>query len=433
MFGNWQVHVAFEVWGILFCLMAGVIAYIASEKTNGKRMWLTGLFLTQILELAFDSMAWIFRGNTTAAGYYMVRISNAGVYIFNYMLIVVSTGYLCASVKKKSEQWAGLWMASAVAGAGIALTVITQFYPLLYRFDETNHCMRCDWFFLAHVIALPGVVLELAMLTKYRTSFEKNKLIVLYIYLLMPMIALIWQLFFYGISLLQIMNTISLMCLFMVDAFRQTQKLVAKERELNDMKIQVVLSQIKPHFMYNVLNTITYLCDKDASVAKKALYDFSMYLRGNLDSLTSRALVPLDRELDLVERYLSLQKLRMGDELNIIYDIEDNGYMLPPMTLEPFVENAVAHGLAKADEGGTLSIRTRLGEQNHEITIRDDGVGFDPASYHIGGEGEHQSIGIENVRKRLWSMCKGTVTISSEKGKGTAILICIPRNSLEEG
>ena len=432
MFGNWQVHVAFEVWGILFCLMAGVIAYIASEKTNGKRMWLTGLFLTQILELAFDSMAWIFRGNTTAAGYYMVRISNAGVYIFNYMLIVVSTGYLCASVKKKSEQWTELWMAWAVAGAGIALTVITQFYPLLYRFDETNHCMRCDWFFLAHVIALPGVVLELAMLTKYRTSFEKNKLIVLYIYLLMPMIALIWQLFFYGISLLQIMNTISLMCLFMVDAFRQTQKLVAKERELNDMKIQVVLSQIKPHFMYNVLNTITYLCDKDASVAKKALYDFSMYLRGNLDSLTSRALVPLDRELDLVERYLSLQKLRMGDELNIIYDIEDNGYMLPPMTLEPFVENAVAHGLAKADEGGTLSIRTRLGEQNHEITIRDDGVGFDPASYHIGGEGEHQSIGIENVRKRLWSMCKGTVTISSEKGKGTAILICIPRNSLEE-
>ena len=432
MFGNWQVHVAFEVWGILFCLMAGVIAYIASEKTNGKRMWLTGLFLTQILELAFDSMAWIFRGNTTAAGYYMVRISNAGVYIFNYMLIVVSTGYLCASVKKKSEQWAGLWMASAVAGAGIALIVITQFYPLLYRFDETNHCMRCDWFFLAHAIALLGVVLELVMLTKYRTSFEKNKLIVLYIYLLMPMIALIWQLFFYGISLLQIMNTISLMCLFMVDAFRQTQKLVAKERELNDMKIQVVLSQIKPHFMYNVLNTITYLCDKDASVAKKALYDFSMYLRGNLDSLTSRALVPLDRELDLVERYLSLQKLRMGDELNIIYDIEDNGYMLPPMTLEPFVENAVAHGLAKADEGGTLSIRTRLGEQNHEITIRDDGVGFDPASYHIGGEGEHQSIGIENVRKRLWSMCKGTVTISSEKGKGTAILICIPRNSPEE-
>lgn len=433
MFGNWQVHVAFEVWGILFCLMAGVIAYIASEKTNGKRMWLTCLFLTQILELAFDSMAWIFRGNTTAAGYYLVRISNAGVYIFNYMLIVVSTGYLCASVKKKSEQWAGLWMASAVAGAGIALTVITQFYPLLYRFDETNHCMRCDWFFLSQAIAFLGVALELGMLTKYRTSFEKNKLIVLYIYLLMPMIALIWQLFFYGISLLQIMNTISLMCLFMVDAFRQTQKLVAKERELNDMKIQVVLSQIKPHFMYNVLNTITYLCDKDASVAKKALYDFSMYLRGNLDSLTSRVLVPLDRELDLVERYLSLQKLRMGDELNIIYDIEDNGYMLPPMTLEPFVENAVTHGLAKADEGGTLSIRTRLGEQNHEITIRDDGVGFDPASYHIGGEGEHQSIGIENVRKRLWSMCKGTVTISSEKGKGTAILICIPRNSLEEG
>ena len=432
MFGNWQVHVAFEVWGIVFCLMAAAISYIASEKSNGKRMWLTSLFLTQVMELAFDSMAWFFRGNTTVTGYYMVRISNAGAYILNYMLLVVSTGYLCSCVKKESEQWTELWMAWAITGAGIALTVITQFYPLLYRFDETNHYVRCDWFLLSQIIAFFGVALELTMLTRYRRCFDKDKLIVLYVYLLMPVTALVWQSFFYGISLLQIMNTVSLMCLFTVDAFRQTRQLVQKERELNDMKIQVVLSQIKPHFMYNVLNTITYLCDKDALAAKKALYDFSMYLRGNLDSLTSRTLVPLDRELNLVERYLSLEKLRMGDELNIVYDIEDNGYMLPPMTLEPFVENAVAHGLAKAAAGGTLSIRTRLGEQAHEITIRDDGVGFDPGSYHIGGEGDHQSIGIENVRKRLWSMCKGTVTISSEKEKGTTVLICIPRGGLEE-
>lgn len=426
MAGNWQVHVAFEVWGMIFCLMAAAIGYFASEKKHGKRFWLVGLFLTQALELLFDAMAWIFRGNVSTVGYYMVRISNAGAFILNNLLIVVSTGYLCSHIKKEKDQWTGLWIACAIAAAGIALTVITQFYPLLYRFDETNHYVRTDWFFLSSIIAFLGLVVEFVLLTKYRSSFDRAKRIVLYVYLFMPLMALIWQTLFYGISMLQIMSTISLMCLFMVDAFRQTKQLVEKERELSNMKIQVVLSQIKPHFMYNVLNTITYLCDKDASLAKRALYDFSRYLRGNLDSLTSQNLVPLDREMDLVARYLALEKLRMEDELNIIYDINDNGYMLPPMTLEPFVENAVAHGLAKADEGGTLAIRTRVGEEAHEIVIEDDGVGFDPDEYKSRVDGEHHSIGIDNVRKRLERMCGGTVEIRSQRGKGTSVLIRIP-------
>lgn len=431
MAGNWQVHVAFEAWGMIFCLMAAAIGYVASEKKYGKRWWLMGLFLTQALELMFDSLAWIFRGNVTALGYYMVRISNAGAFILNNMLIVVSTGYLCSHIKKEKDQWLGLWIACAIAAAGIALTVITQFFPLLYRFDETNHYVRTDWFFLSSIIAFLGLIVEFILLTKYRSSFDRPKRIVLYIYLLMPLLALVWQSFFYGISMLQIMNTISLMSLFMVDAFRQTRQLIEKERELSDMKIQVVLSQIKPHFMYNVLNTITYLCDKDAKLAKRALYDFSRYLRGNLDSLTSQNLVPLDRELDLVTRYLALEKLRMEDELNIIYDINDNGYMLPPMTLEPFVENAVSHGLAKADEGGTLAIRTRAGEQSHEIIIEDDGVGFDPDGYMNRTDGDHKSIGIDNVRKRLERMCGGTVQICSQRGKGTSVLICIPYEQRE--
>ncbi len=431
MFLNWQVNVAFEVWGILFCLMAAMIGHAASGTDGNRQMWLTGLFLAQALELLFDVVSWIFRGSDTLAGYYLVRIGNAGVFIVNYLLLIISTGYLCSYIRKKKERRIGFGIACGLAGTGILLTLVTQFYPLLYRIDEANIYTRGDWFLLSNMIAFFGLLQELLMLTKHRRYFELDKLIVLYIYLLMPVAALVWQLFFYGISLLQTMNTIALMCLFTVDAMRQTKQLVKQERELSDMKIQVVLSQIKPHFLYNVLNSVTYLCDKDAAAAKKALYDFSRYLRGNLDSLTSRALVPLDRELEMVARYLSLEKLRMGDELNIVYDIEDNGYMLPPMTLEPFVENAVAHGLAKADEGGTLSIRTRLGEQAHEITITDDGIGFDVSAYLTRQEQDHKSIGIENVRKRLWSMCGGTVSISSEKGKGTVVLLQIPLDHAE--
>ena len=216
------------------------------------------------------------------------------------------------------------------------------------------------------------------------------------------------------------------MLLFLVVVWGQSKQLVATEREINDMKIQIVLSQIQPHFLYNTLNTITYLCDTNASAAKKALGDFSRYLRGNLNSLTGQSLIPFDRELEHVELYLSLEKLRMGEELNVVYDISDNGFMLPPLTLQPLVENAVEHGLAKADNGGTLVIRTRRTETEHEIMILDDGVGFDVRSYME--EGNKKSVGIENVRKRLWSQSQAMLAISSEPEKGTRVVIRIPRN-----
>lgn len=424
MFGNWQVHVACEIWGVLFCLMATTATFLSTEKKGGKKLWLAAMFFTQALVLTFDSLAWIYRGNVTTVGYYMVRISNAAVFLLNYLLMVLSTGYLSECVGKKKKECVELGITGGIALIGMLLILITQFYPLIYRFDATNHYERGKWFVLSHLIAFVGMFVELWMLIRYRRKFEKIKFLVLLAYLLMPVIALLWQIFFYGISMLQIMDTVSLMCLFAVVIIGQARQLVEQEREINDMKIQIVLSQIQPHFLYNTLNTITYLCDKDAGTAKKALNDFSRYLRGNLDSLTSRALVPFDKELAHVERYLALEKFRMEDELNVVYDINDNGYMIPPMTLQPLVENSIIHGLEKADAGGTVTIRTRRTEQEHEIVIADDGVGFDVRSYVTVGNKKY--VGIENVRKRLWTLCKGSISISSEKGKGTRVVIRIP-------
>ena len=424
MTGNWQVHVAFEIWGVLFCLLAAVAAYLSAEKKKGKKLWLTVLFVTQALVLLFDSLAWLYRGNETTVGYYMVRISNAAVYILNYSMIIFFTGYLCAYIGIRRKKAPQLAVACGIAFTGMALIVITQFYPLIYRFDETNRYERADWFLLSHVVAFTGMIFELWMLTYYRKNFAKLQLISLYVYLFMPVCAIIWQSFFYGISMLQIMDTVALMCLFAAVVIGQSKQVVEQEREINDMKIKIVISQIQPHFLYNTLNTIMYLCDKDSATAKRALGDFSTFLRGNMDSLTSRSLVTLDKELGHVERYLALEKLRMEDELDVVYDICDSGYMLPPMTLQPLVENAILHGLSKSETGGTVVLRTRKRDEDHEIVIADDGVGFDVPTYM--NTDHKKSIGIENVRKRLWSMCKGTLSITSEKGRGTRVVIRIP-------
>lgn len=204
----------------------------------------------------------------------------------------------------------------------------------------------------------------------------------------------------------------------------QEKRLKEQEAELASSRISVMLSQIQPHFLYNSLNTIYYLCDKDPEMAKKAISDFSDYLRGNVDSLKRNTPVSFEKELEHVKIYLSLEKMRFDDELNIVYDIETTGFSIPALTVQPIVENAVKHGLNKAEKGGTLTISSREYENRYEVVITDDGVGFDVTKKKEDGK---THVGIENVGKRLWEMSRGTMDIFSEKGKGTRVVIRLPK------
>ena len=196
------------------------------------------------------------------------------------------------------------------------------------------------------------------------------------------------------------------------------------ERELAQSRISIMLSQIQPHFLYNTLSAIAYLCDKNPKLARKATEEFAQYLRGNMDSLKQRAPVPFTAELRHLEIYLSLEKLRFEDELNIVYDIQAKDFMLPSLTVQPLVENAVKYGVGKAEDGGTVTISTRECEDHYEIVVDDDGVGYDP---YVKQDDGRTHIGIDNVKSRLWSMSKGTLEIVSRKGAGTTATIRLPK------
>ena len=137
-------------------------------------LWLTALFVVQALVLLFDALAWLYRGNMTTVGYYMVRISNAAVYVLNYSMIIFFTGYLCACIGIRRKRSPQLAVACGIAFTGMVLILITQFYPLIYRFDESNRYVRADWFLLSHVLAFFGMFLEWWMLIRYRKCFENS-------------------------------------------------------------------------------------------------------------------------------------------------------------------------------------------------------------------------------------------------------------------
>ena len=144
-------------------------------------------------------------------------------------------------------------------------------------------------------------------------------------------------------------------------------------------RIQIMLSQIQPHFLLNSLEVIRRLYRKNPEKADKALLKFERYLRGNMDSLTREGLIPFRTELEHTRTYLELEQLRFPDELHIVYDLQCTEFSLPPLTLQPLAENAVRHGVREKTSGeGTVTIAAREYGDRYEISVTDDGNGFDP-------------------------------------------------------
>ena len=200
------------------------------------------------------------------------------------------------------------------------------------------------------------------------------------------------------------------------------------QKELYEAKVQVMVSQIRPHFMYNALSSIAMLCKIKPETAYEATINFSDYLRGNMDSLKQTAPVPFRKELEHLEKYLYIEKLRFGKKLNIEYDIQADSFEIPLLSVQPLVENAVKHGVGMKEDGGTVTISTRETDENFEIIVSDDGVGFDTSEVKNDGRSH---VGMENTKRRLKDMCNADVVITSVIGEGTTAKIIIPKTKQE--
>ena len=191
-----------------------------------------------------------------------------------------------------------------------------------------------------------------------------------------------------------------------------------------EQRIQIMMSQIQPHFLYNTLATIRSLCLRSPETAAETIDKFSRYLRQNLDTLDQTGLIPFRQELDHVRIYAEIEML-MFPYIHVRYDIEDDDFMLPMLTVQPLVENAIRHGV-RARDVGEIDIMVRKNKDGHIITITDNGLGFDPETINSDGK---KHIGIRNVSERLEKMCGGTLSIRSRQKEGTKVTLFIPYSS----
>lgn len=189
-------------------------------------------------------------------------------------------------------------------------------------------------------------------------------------------------------------------------------------------------AQIKPHFLYNALSSVISFCYTDGEKAAYLLSMLSQYLRYILDMDHSKLYVPLHRELDLIQAYVEIEKVRFGERFRFICHVDEalHAFEIPSLCIQPFVENAIRHGLFEKEGQGTVTLFIREGEEHIQITIEDDGVGIpDDLLYQLTvGEGKRSGIGISNIKKRLAAVPGAALSIHSDPGLGTKVVLYFP-------
>ena len=186
-------------------------------------------------------------------------------------------------------------------------------------------------------------------------------------------------------------------------------------------RTQIMMSQIQPHFLFNTLSTIQALCARDPQTAIYAIEQFGVYLRKNLEGLDQTDAIPIEKELEHTRAYAEIEALRFP-RIRVDYDIQNKDILVPALSIQPLVENAIRHGVRGRSEG-RVTVSTRRGENEDKVIIQDNGVGFDVETL---GRMQGTHIGIANVRSRLEQICGGTLTIDSTIGEGTTITMHIP-------
>ncbi len=270
-------------------------------------------------------------------------------------------------------------------------------------------------------LTLTVLVLNAAVVVTRKMPLQKK--IILCLYCLIPLAAIPMMLT--GVRRSQgfvlVQNVLIYCHIFVI----QGRDLAETEAELANSRMETMLSQIQPHFLYNALSSCVSLCDDDPQLAKQTLLDFSRYLRSNLDSLGKKEPIPFDRELEHTRTYLHIEQIRFGDKVKVEYDLRDTDFLLPALTLQPLAENAVKHGITMKRGGGTVTIRSYSDDANWYVEVEDDGVGFEQLP-----EGR-EHIGVRNIQGRLASMVGGTLTYDSKVNIGTRAVITLPKKGLK--
>lgn len=315
-------------------------------------------------------------------------------------------------------------LSSIVCLVSIVLKIINQSKGISFVI-ENHRVVTNDKYWLNYLYVMV-ILLSCLVMTCVHKDLHKTERVSFIAFYTIPLIASIFHFIFseYGILIFALCASFLFHYVFY---YVERGKIITKQQnELVEQQINVMISQIQPHFIYNCLSSISYLCRTEPRKAELAINDFSNYLRGNLSNLSQTKIVPFKKELEYTQNYLKLEKLRFEDRVKVVYNIRTENFNVPSLSLQPIVENAVKHGVCKKINGGTVTISTWEDSKNNYIKVSDDGVGYDFSAPKQNDDRVH--VGLANTTERIEKMCHGKVTVNSKINLGTTVVMTIPKN-----
>ena len=389
---------------------------------NSELIWLLGLIILFAgLYITYNSYGIAFWNESI-----FTNTSILGISMMLYMLFLAA---LIASSFKITKKVGFI----TCVGLGIAISVF------LLISMTTNILFYDTMLYWVIIQSIANVVLIVALIKEFVNTKGKDRFI--YAGAFLPLIAFgvdsiatylgAWEggiISGYVFVILFIVAMILLLRIIpsSINALAKTKELEREKLILNtqlaESRVSTMMSQIRPHFIYNTLGSIEQLCELDPPKAGELVHNFAKYLRGNFGELDNPKPILMSQEMEHVHYYVNIENVRFPD-MTFTFEMNSNDFHIPALSIQPIVENAIKHGLMKLEKGGTIRVVSYETETHYCVSVEDDGVGFD--TNVLLDERKH--VGIRNIRGRLKAMVNGSLEIESTVGVGTKVLITIPK------
>ena len=303
---------------------------------------------------------------------------------------------------------------------------VAQFTECIYYFTSDNEFIIGPLYPLLMSPMVAMIVVNLVGVIRRRQKLTLKHFIALLIYLLPLLTAMIVQAFVPVFLLIVIAVSLGALSMLGIILAEHVEQYIQQQLEISNQRARIAVLQMRPHFIYNTMTSIYYLCEQNPDKAQQVVLDFTNYLRKNFNAVAGADTILFSEELEHTRAYLAVELAQFEDMLIVEYDITFTQFRLPPLTLQPIVENAVKHGMdPDAAEPLVISVRTEKTDDGAVITVGDNGKGFDTSS-----SGESYSA-LDNICERLKQQCGGNMKIDSVPGR-TTVTICIPEGKKTE-
>lgn len=430
------IQISIEAWNGIFLLI--MVFSMIYDRKHGKAFIPASVdiiifYLSIFLYNLLDIFCLVTDGDTSGAGFFIRRAAEFG-YCFVGMFHPVFVLYM---FKKHVAAPNGLTSLSKAITffqllqlPGLVMLILTPSTGALYYFDAKNIYHRGPLYVIWALMTLIAIAFLFVAILLYRKKTDKFVFRVVLISSTLPLAFMVINYFFSELSFNNIAVSVTALIVFLmyernkaedsvrnVRALAQAQRQLAESRlALEESKNQTLMAQIQPHFINNSLMAIRSRC-YDYPEVYESLTNFSRYLRANFEALGDTRLILFEQEMENIEAYLSLERQNFGERLQVEYDIECDDFLLPALSVQPLVENAVRHGVATYKDGGTVQINAHRSGGVIVIEVIDRGSGKRNITEQ---QSKRKGIGVENVRKRLQSMSNGSLEIIPDEHGTTA-------------